>query len=53
MCPACFANTAMVLAGVGSKGGILVAFVGKVRGLLARAGLGAFHKQGEEINNKG
>lgn len=31
MCPACIANTAVVVAGVGSTGGILAVCISKIR----------------------
>lgn len=31
MCPACIANTAVVVAGVGSTGGILALCIGKLK----------------------
>jgi hypothetical protein len=31
MCPACIANTALMVAGAGSGGGILALFIGKLR----------------------
>jgi hypothetical protein len=30
MCPACIASTAVMVAGVGSTGGIVAAYIGKV-----------------------
>ena len=33
MCPACIANTAVVVAGVGSTGGILAVYIGRFKKL--------------------
>ncbi len=43
MCPACIANTAVLVAGVGSLGGILAACIGKIRKLFRVNGIGPFH----------
>ena len=44
MCPACIANTAVVVAGAGSAGGILAVCVGKFRKFFKASGLGLFKK---------
>ena len=44
MCPACLANSAAIVAGAGSTGGLLVVGIGKLRKLLKASGLGLFHK---------
>ena len=36
MCPACIESTAVMVAGVGSAGGILAVFIGKIREVLRR-----------------
>jgi hypothetical protein len=36
MCPACIASTAVMVAGVGSTGGILAVCIGKFRKLIRR-----------------
>ena len=43
MCPACIANTAVLVAGVGSSGGILAVCIGKLRKFLRVNGTGPFH----------
>ena len=43
MCPACIANTAVLVAGAGSTGGILAVCIGKVRRFLRVNGIGLFH----------
>jgi hypothetical protein len=45
MCPACVVNTAVMVAGAGSAGGILAVFIGKIRKFF-RAGL--FEKRKEK-----
>jgi hypothetical protein len=47
MCPACIANTALVVAGAGSAGGILAVCIGKFRKLFKVNGLGLFQKTKE------
>ncbi len=44
MCPACIASAAVMVAGAGSTGGILAAFVGKFRQFFKVNSLGLFHK---------
>jgi hypothetical protein len=48
MCPACIAGTAVMVAGVGSTGGILAVCIGKFRKLFRASGLGLFHKTKEK-----
>jgi len=48
MCPACIASTAVIVAGAGSAGGILAAYVGKFREFLRASGLGLFRKTKEK-----
>lgn len=47
MCPACIANTAAVVAGVGSTGGILAVCIGKFTRLFWVNGIGRFRKAKE------
>jgi hypothetical protein len=47
MCPACIANTAAIVAGAGSTGGILAVCIGKVRKLFRGKGLGLTHRSKE------
>jgi hypothetical protein len=42
MCPACIASTAVLLAGVGSTGGILAVCIGRFRKLFRANGLDRF-----------
>jgi hypothetical protein len=44
MCPACIANAAVMAAGAGSTGGILAAYIGKLRKLFSANGLSLFRK---------
>ena len=44
MCPACIASAAVMVAGAGSTGGILVVCIGKFRNFLRANGLGLFQK---------
>jgi len=44
MCPACIASTAVMVAGVGSTGGILAVCIGKFRKLFKGKRLGLFQK---------
>ena len=44
MCPACIASTAVMVAGAGSTGGILVVCIRKFRKLFRASGLGLFQK---------
>src|SRR6267143_4966826 len=48
MCPACIASTAVVVAGAGSTGGILVVCISKFRKLFRASGLGLFQKMKEK-----
>ncbi len=47
MCPACIANTAVMVAGAGFTGGILAVYIGKFRKFF-RASLGLFQKTKEK-----
>jgi len=48
MCPACIASTAVMVAGVGSTGGILAVAIGKVRKFFRVTGFGLFQKTKEK-----
>jgi len=48
MCPACIASTAVVVAGVGSTGGILGVFFGKFRKFFRASSLGLLEKTKEK-----
>ena len=48
MCPACITDTAVLIAGVGSTGGILAVCIGKVRRFFRANGLALFHKTQEK-----
>jgi hypothetical protein len=48
MCPACIASTAVIVAGAGTTGGILVVCIGKFRKLFRASGLGLFQKTKEK-----
>ena len=48
MCPACIASTAVMVAGAGSTGGILVVCIRKFRKLFRASGLGLFQKMKEK-----
>jgi hypothetical protein len=48
MCPACIASIAVMVAGVGSTGGILAVCIGKFRQLFRANGLGLFQKTKEK-----
>ena len=48
MCPACIASTAVMVAGVGSTGGILAVCIGKFRKLFTANHLGLFQKTKEK-----
>jgi hypothetical protein len=48
MCPACIASTAVMVAGAGSTGGILVVRIGKLRRLFRSNRLGLFQKAKEK-----
>lgn len=43
MCPACITTTAVMVAGAGSTGGILVVCIGKFRKVLGASGLAVGH----------
>ena len=45
MCPACVSSAAVMVAGVGSTGGILAVCIGKFRKFLRASGLGLIHKK--------
>lgn len=49
MCPACIASTAVMVAGVGSTGGILAVCIGKFSKLFKAKHLGLFQNKGEII----
>jgi hypothetical protein len=44
MCPACMASTALMVAGAGSTGGILMMCIGKFRKFFRANALGLFQK---------
>jgi hypothetical protein len=44
MCPVCIANTAVIVAGAGSAGGILAVCIGRFRRFLGADRLSAFQK---------
>jgi hypothetical protein len=44
MCPACIASAAVMAAGAGSTGGILMVYIGRFRKFFRTNGLGAFQK---------
>jgi hypothetical protein len=48
MCPACIASTAIMVAGVGSTGGILAVCIGKFRRFVRASSLGRFQKTKEK-----
>jgi hypothetical protein len=48
MCPACIASTAVMVAGVGSTGGILAVCIGKFRKFLRTNRLSLFQKRKEK-----
>jgi hypothetical protein len=48
MCPACIASTAVMVAGAGSTGGILVVYIAKFRKFFTVNGLGLFQKTKEK-----
>jgi hypothetical protein len=48
MCPACIANTAVMVAGAGSTGGILALCFGKFRSFLRVSSLSLFQKRKEK-----
>ena len=43
MCPACIESAAVIVAGVGSTGGILAVCIGKLRNFLRASSVGLFH----------
>jgi ketopantoate reductase len=47
MCPACLENTAIMIAGAGSVGGILALYIGKLRTLSRAYALALFQKANE------
>jgi hypothetical protein len=48
MCPACIASTAVMIAGVGSTGGILALCIGKFGNVFRVSSLSLFHKRKEK-----
>jgi hypothetical protein len=48
MCPACIENTALMVAGAGSMGGVLALYIGKFRKLFRASSLGLFNKTKEK-----
>lgn len=48
MCPACISSTAVMVAGVGSTGGILAVCIGKFRKFFKASSLGLFQKTKEK-----
>jgi len=48
MCPACISSAAVIIAGVGSPGGILAICIGKFRKFLRASGLGLIHRRKEK-----
>ncbi len=48
MCPVCIANTAAMVAGAGSTGGILGVCIGKFRKFFRANRLGLFQKKKEQ-----
>lgn len=50
MCPACIANTAVMVAGAGSTGGILAVCIGWFRNFFSANGLGLFQETREKEN---
>ena len=48
MCPACIENTALMVVGAGSMGGVLALYIGKVRRLFRASSLGLFNKTKEK-----
>jgi hypothetical protein len=48
MCPACIESTALMVAGVGSAGGVLAVCIGKFRSFFRASGLGLFQKTKEK-----
>jgi hypothetical protein len=52
MCPACIASTAVMVAGAGSAGGILVVCIGKFVRIFRTSGIGLFQKAKEKSYGK-
>jgi len=48
MCPACIASTAVMVAGAGSTGGILLLCIGKFRNFFTANHFGLFQKSKEK-----
>jgi len=48
MCPACIASTAVMVAGVGSAGGILAVCIGKFRKFFRASSISLFQKTKEK-----
>jgi len=48
MCPACIESTAVMVAGVGSAGGILAVCIAKFRSFFRATTLSLFHKNKEK-----
>jgi hypothetical protein len=48
MCPACIESAAVIVAGVGSTGGLLAVCVGKFRKFFTASSLGLFQKAKEK-----
>jgi hypothetical protein len=48
MCPACIAITAVMVAGAGSRGGVLVVRIGEFAEVFGANGLGLFQKTKEK-----
>jgi hypothetical protein len=48
MCPACIANTVVMVAGAASAGGILAVCIGKFRKFFRASNLGLFQKAKEK-----
>jgi hypothetical protein len=44
MCPVCIASAAVMAAGAGSTGGIVAAWIGKLKKFFKANGRGLFHK---------
>ena len=51
MCPVCIANTAMMVAGAGSTGGILAVCIGRLRTFFRANRPGLFQKTQENKEN--
>jgi hypothetical protein len=48
MCPACIASTAVMVAGAGSAGGVLVVCIAKFRKIFRASSIGLFQKAKEK-----